>query len=391
MNKIEFTKTLNMFGQSTEFSHTKSKLRTEEEVYLWKGLLINFSGTYYAIVQGKVPYEVAQRIYKKYPNNEYGIRIDGGYINSKPGDYVTDDQYKSEINQYIKKQYDAEEFLSNCQKSKNALLERSDDEKYIDLYHIDTFEGLIILMTEMLDYFNRKNNIPETEVSKTNDYIKQIYQEMIEYVDPNISIYEWMNTDSEVSDDFNQIISLNYETSLGRQFRNTLDEFDAAVNPYTNYTLKEIELDDLENYLKRVSLEIIPFTMKDGEYREYCCSIEIKDKNSGNFTRHIRNPHGFSNNATFKIKDNHLFQVIHFYNQSGENISIGHYGKDCENRMEIRYNISLGTIKVSGFDSRMITPHEFGIILDELSKAIELAKEVTISNMKKRENVMVLK
>ena len=59
--------------------------------------------------------------------------------------------------------------------------------------------------------------------------------------------------------------------------------------------------------------------------------------------------------------------------------------------MEIRYNISLGTIKVSGFDSRMITPHEFGIILDELSKAIELAKEVTISNMKKRENVMVLK
>lgn len=391
MNKIEFIKTLKLFGLNDAFSYTKSKTREMEEVFLWKGLLINFSGTSYAIVRGKVPYEVAQRIYNKYPLNEYGIRIDGGYINSKPSEYVTDDQYKKEIDNHIKDHLDSEDFLSKCEQSKNELLKRSNDEKYIDLYHVDTFEGLIILMTEMIDYFNRKNNRTEEETSKVDDYIKLIYQEMIDYIQPNISIYEWMSTDPEVSEDFNQIVNLNYQTTLGRKFREALDEFDAAINPYTNRTLKEIELVDINNYLDKISISITPFNQKDGEFREHCCSLNIKDKNTENTTRHFRNPHGFSNVGTFRISEDHTLLVVHCFNQNGENISIGHYGKGCKNEMQISYNISLGTVTIDGDLPRCITPHEFGIIYDEIIKATELARSVTIDNMKKQNYERILK
>lgn len=381
MNKIEFKKIMNLFGNY----HTLPK-----EIYLWNNLVIEFSGTYYTIIKGKVPYEVAQRIYEKYPQNEHSIRINGGYIDSEPFDYVTDEQYQREISQYVNEDLDCQNFLDKCKKSKKALYQRPNKNKYIDLYHIDTKEGLIILMTEILDYHNRQNNRSETEVAKTQEYITQINQEMLDYIDPNISIHEWMSTDDETSEDFNQVVSLDYETTFGRQFRNALNQFDAAVNPYTNFTLSTTDLDELSNYLNNVYIDIYPYSSKDDEEREHCCKMIIKDRKTENYTQHVRDIHGFSNTVTFKLGEDELFQAVHFYAANGENIKIGYYGKNCKNRKELRYNISLGTITVNRENPRPIKPHEVAVMYDEILKAITLAKQVTIENMKKKEQEMKL-
>ena len=103
----------------------------------FNNISIKFGETYYAIVRGNIPLEVANIIYEKYPGNPYGIRINGG----------CDDWNPNKVHPHY--------------------------------YHIDSKEGLIVFITEMKDYYARQNGLPETEVQKYNKYLALVNEEIL--------------------------------------------------------------------------------------------------------------------------------------------------------------------------------------------------------------------
>jgi len=112
--------------------------------YYGENLLYYYGGTGYTVINGRVPLEVANNIYKKYPNNEYGIRVDGAAPDAVPSDFAEDDTLKKEVNEY------------GIQEAFKNFRNREDSEKYITVYHIDTKEGLKIFIDEMKKYLAEK-------------------------------------------------------------------------------------------------------------------------------------------------------------------------------------------------------------------------------------------
>ena len=111
---------------------------TPEELHPWHYLNITFGETFYAIVRGEIPLEVANIIYRKYPKNQYGIRVLGGCNDTNPNRCAIDKKYEQEKEQLPKGSL--MELYNNLRKMKRRLSKRSDNHKYITSYHIDSKE-----------------------------------------------------------------------------------------------------------------------------------------------------------------------------------------------------------------------------------------------------------
>ena len=64
MNSVELKNVMDVLGIAKVGTTTNTR-RGESDLFTWDGLDIYFGGTYYTIVSGKVPLEVAQKIYDK--------------------------------------------------------------------------------------------------------------------------------------------------------------------------------------------------------------------------------------------------------------------------------------------------------------------------------------
>ena len=71
MNRLEFNEVLKTLGINNPLINTKGRCGESEQVHFWQNIAIYFGGSYYTAVRGKVPLEVANIIYQKYPNNPY--------------------------------------------------------------------------------------------------------------------------------------------------------------------------------------------------------------------------------------------------------------------------------------------------------------------------------
>ena len=147
MNRLEFNIVMETVGIDNPLSTPEGSNGTREDVHYWNDLAIWYGGRNYTIVHGKIPLEVANIIYEKYPENPYGIRIEGGCVDRNPSDWSTGG--------------------------------------YLKAYHIDSKEGLLIFLTEMKDYFLRKNNLPETEVKRYDELIAKVSSEILKKVNPS--------------------------------------------------------------------------------------------------------------------------------------------------------------------------------------------------------------
>ena len=78
MNRLEYEKTLEALNIDNSLLSIKGKDGMNEAVHYWNNVAIYFSGSYYAVIRGKRPLELANTIYYKYPNNPYQIRVEGG-------------------------------------------------------------------------------------------------------------------------------------------------------------------------------------------------------------------------------------------------------------------------------------------------------------------------
>lgn len=305
---------------------------------------IQFGGTDYAIIEGFVPLVVANDIYQKYPENPYGIRINGGCKDWKPSEHI------------------------------------------VNSYHIDTKEGLVIFITEMKDYFARKNNLKETEVKKFPELMARIDKEILKKINPTISTYEWMQSDEENSEIFYRTIS--NETPFEKEFRRVIDMFDQTVNPFIN---KDLELDEIKNYIQKVN---ISGTIYDSEYlkkRKNCCHMYIRNLENKNYVSYHRNSDGFLYYLHYELGEEQYLTVSHSYStdesdehKTGEVICIDYFGDNVEQKIDIRYNITKGVVGPTYEEKKPINDEQKKFIYNELLKAIDLAASITIDNMAKK-------
>ena len=147
MNRLEFNEVMKAVGINNPLSTAEGRYGTREEVHYWNNLAICFGGSYYTIVNGRIPLEVANIIYQKYPGNPYDIRVDGGCKDWNPIDWATDEKFEKDIQRYnqryIEDDLDVDEYLSKYENAKRNFKRRKNiDDKYLKAYHIDSKERL---------------------------------------------------------------------------------------------------------------------------------------------------------------------------------------------------------------------------------------------------------
>lgn len=340
MNRLEFNEVMKELGINKPLAMATGKYGTKESVYYWQDIAICFSGSYYAVIKGQIPLEVANIIYKKYPNNPYEIRVNGGCSDWMPSKWSTN--------------------------------------KFINLYHIDTKEGLVILLTEMKDYWARKEGKKETAVQRFPELMTSINSEILKKVNPYITTYEWMQEDNKNKKLFWQTFARENQTPLGRLLRKAIDRFDKTVNPFIN---DDIVLEEMETYLKKV--EIIA-NVKDAD-RKDCCKVDIIDLETKNKVNFCRYPESFFYQLQYKLEENNYFIVLHYYStiDEGEIIEIIHY--NMPHKMDIKYNLTKGVIGTTYGEKKPITSEQKEYIYNELLKANILASSITINNMQKKD------
>ena len=158
MKKNEFNEVINALNIYNPEYIDKDK---KAEVHTWNNLELLFAGNF-AIVRGKIPLEVANNIYNKYDNNKFGIRLNSLINNPKPIDQAIDDIYINSLTKLQNKDLNLTQLIKRGKLIKKEFERRDNKNKYINNYHIDTKEGLIIFITEYLNYIdNIKDNNKE--------------------------------------------------------------------------------------------------------------------------------------------------------------------------------------------------------------------------------------
>ena len=365
MNRLEFNEIMKATDLYNPVATTGGRYDTEEDVHCWNNLGIWFGGSYYTVVHGKIPIEVADRIYKKYPGNPYEIRVEGGSSDNIPSEWA------------------------RGSKTNEA------DERYIGCYHIDTKEGLIIFLTEMKDYYLRKNNLPETEVKRYDEILEAVTSGILKEVNPTISAYEWMQSDKKNKAIYNATIGKEKRNAFKQVFRKIISDFDKAVNPFLD---SSIELDDIGNYLDKVRIDGFTYNRENGVYRKGCCSLEITSLDNKGSVSYKRCAEGFSFQLVYKLGEDNFLQVIHYYSadrskeyDNGEFIAIDSLGKNAKKENDLRYNVSKGLAGSTYGEKTPVTTEQLYMVLDCLLKATEFAKEITVKNMEKDNSIKLTK
>lgn len=365
MNRLEFNTVLKVLG--IKQLETKSYPGYEEYFYKYNDLTISFcSGKYYAVVSGKIPMEVANIIYEKYPDNPYKIRVNGGQESWNPKDWSLDGEY-------------------------------------INTYHIDTKEGLLIFFLEMFDYQSRKNNLPENYVKLYQQFLNNISRALIQDIRPEISLDEWMKDAKhlfmEKKDSYSLYLETkkNEESDIDKEIRKLLRKFDYAVNPFQRYSDWFKDTDDI---FEKIKVNAFLFNREDAMKRENCARMSLTDLDTKNFVRYLRNPDGFYYNLDYDISKDETFEFFHYFsNHSSNDINNGEFilvrlYKDNEFLFDIEYNLSCKTISLVHKGSAPITLEQKQFIKEKLIEAINYASEITINktkNNKKTKNKKLIK
>ena len=341
MNKLEFNEVIRVVNQG--FIQIKESEFEGDNSYFLGDTEISFSGTYYAQVKGKIPLEFANMIYEKYPVNQYGIKIKGNKNNKKPV--------------YFAKKIDAKE--------------------YIDEYHIEKQEGLLIFLAEMQNYILRNKSLPEIE--NFDDMIVVVNYNILQKVNPTISAFDWMQGDTN-KDLYNNSLKRDASDETIRKYRDALQEFDKAINPFINLSLNTQLVKEYMNVVSISSELYTPLTSKD---RENCCRLELTDLNTRNSTVYYRNPDGFAFKLKYKMDDGSVFKVSHYFSSNGrdedkgETIAISYISDKKENNFDLRLNITNGMAGATYEEKNGATADQIDFVYEKLTEATEYAKSIT--------------
>lgn len=370
MNRLEFNEVLKEFDIDNSLIDTTGRYNSNEESHSWDNTSIYFSDSYYAIVKGRIPFEVDKIISEKYQKEQYGIRPVGS---------------NNSCNQV---QFPDANSLAIPEESKNDASKKEAKNTYIETYHIDSKEGLIILLTELKDYYARKLGLPETEVQRYNEILSTINARILMKINPTITTYDWMGEDEQYCEKFLDTIVRDHNTPFEHEFREAIDQFDKTINPYIN---EDIELDSIENYSQKLDISASSYNSLDGMYRENCCTMVIKAKDGTGKVRYYRKPHGFTYHLMYTFGPQEYLDVLHYFTtigdketDIGEHIYISYSGENSKQKIDLRYNITKGLSGETYEDKTPITTEQKVFVYNELVKATNLASRITIDNMQKK-------
>ena len=390
---LEMDAVLKAMGIDDSPFHTIIARDKKEKVNIWRGLKIYFSGTYYVVIKGKIPLEVANIIYEKYPDNPYGIRIEGGSDDYVPIEHAVDDKFIDETKKAEKESRSFIELDVKYKKAEKKMAVRNDEDKYVKLYHIDSKEGLIILLSELADYYARKQGLEETAVKNYNEIMTIVNAEMLKKLNLTITNYEWLKDNK----DFMGCLSGSDKDDFTFPLRKELNEFDKTVNPYLN---NDIELDSIGNYTQKIAINGSIYGSYDNRdyygYRENCCNMRICAINENSYIMYSRRADGFLYHLIYFFSPNEYLIVNHTFssvpddNKNGERLYIDYSVNDHKQKFELDYNITKNILKDGYGHKEEITPEKLNFILEKLKEATELAKTITINNMKKEEKAKKL-
>ena len=370
MNRLEFNEVLKEFDIDNSLIDTTGGYNSNEESHFWDNTSIYFSDSYYAIVKGKIPFEVDKIISEKYQKEQYGIRPVGSN------------------NSCNLVQFSDTNSLGITEESKNDASKKEAKNTYIETYHIDSKEGLIILLTELKDYYAKKLGLPETEVQRYNEILSTINARILMKINPTITTYDWMGEDEQYCEKFLDTIVRDHNTPFEHEFREIIDQFDKTINPYIN---EDIELDSIENYSQKLDISASSYNSLDGMYRENCCTMVIKAKDGTGKVRYYRKPHGFTYHLMYTFGPQEYLDVLHYFTtigdketDIGEHIYISYSGENSKQKIDLRYNITKGLSGETYKDKTPITTEQKVFVYNELVKATNLASRITIDNMQKK-------
>lgn len=370
MNRLEFNEVLKVLEMDDNLIDTIDKYKSNEELCFWDNISICFSGSYYAIVKGKIPFEVDKIISEKYQKEQYGIRIIDRNNNCSLVRF-------SDANS-----------LAAPEELKNDDSKKEDKNTYIETYHIDSKEGFIVFLTELNDYYARKVGLPETEVQRYDEILSTINAQILMEINPTITTYDWMGEDEQYCEKFLDTVVRDHKSPFGHEFRKIIDQFDKTINPYIS---EDIELDSIKNYSQRVNINASSYNSLDGMYRENCCAMVIKAKDGTGKVRYYRKPHGFTYHLMYTFGQQEYLDVLHYFTAIGDNetdigehIYISYSGENSKQKIDLRYNITQGLSGETYKDKTPITPEQKIFVYNELVKATNLASTITIDNMQKK-------
>ena len=317
------------------------------DAYEFENMRISGSDSYYTIVHGEIPLEVADTIYKKYPKNQYSIRVCGNGDYENPRDWAHNG--------------------------------------FIGGYHIDTKEGVLIFIEEMRDYKLRRLGLPETEVQKYDEQIALVNSNILSSFNGIYSAHDWMQ-ETRHKEAYNKLVEQDKKSQVWSSFRNLLEEFDMAVNPFLD---KNFELDDPNNYSKKVEIDAFSGFNGFGEpvHSFTITQLSGDDSEEKSFTNYCLDSNGFSFKLEYAFPDKRRLIVVHtHYGANNEFVSIT-YGADFG---EPYYQLNLydKTVKMPYEVTSGVDEGSIRTFTDELGKAIQYAKKITIESMRKKQPVI---
>lgn len=355
-------------------------------VYSWNDLEIYFFNKC-AFVEGFIPYEVAKIIYNKYHDKNYGFSIGISENDCNPDKWARDVTYDKEINSILRDFMDGKiteyEKRNRIAEAEESLEQRNDDEKFIKEYSIGTKEGFLLFLDELKDYYLRLEGKEETEVKKFPQQIEEVKSELSNYQTLGISAADWANQLENIKDNYLAGVQKSNLSDMGKKFREAVDNFDRAVNPFLN---DDVELDDIDN--------ISACVQEGSKYHAPYCNFEISDYN-GDYTEYVRNNDGFVFHLEYTLGQENYMEVKHELSSNTDNeeiLRIDYYGdeyydKEGNKSKRLEYNMTSGTFSV---DNVPATGEQISFILNEINNATEHALGITMKNKIKNSDIALI-
>lgn len=328
MNSLELRTVLDTFKEVNGISN-------------WRGIGIYFSGTYYTVINGKIPYQFAKFMLKKYSNYRHIIRAHGN-----TGDKI----------------YPAKDELGNL---------------YVDCYHIDSKECLIYFLSEY-DYYYKQ--VVYTEKLRKKLYRKQrkiiakVNEKLLENGNPYITTEQWLEE---------RCMEESGAFEYTKEILKYVKEFDLVINPFSGkYNMK----DPIE-YVDDVTLSI---------FYDYTNSFKmcITNADENIQVEHRRDERGVDDYITFTLYynvDKDMIMEVHHYidaNKKQNVVCLYRFNKnhflDEKNRIDLRYDLLSNQAYPTYGEKSKITFEEKELLVTELKKAIAQAKKFTIKHMTKK-------
>ncbi len=345
MNLIEFKKVLDVFDIHSITKSTKSINGKPKDVYSWGDIDIFFGGTYYAVVRGMVPYEVARILSKKYPDYRDDVRIHGDYGYGKVAD-------------------------------KNCYPKDEMGNAYVESYHIDSIEGLVYLLSELKYFHNVRTYMEESRKAfyrEQRELLASVYRKLLEDANLSYTTENWKE---------DRYIPDNNENG---EIASLVRQFDETVNPYIN---SDIEVSDPQDFIGKIKMDI--------NYRDW--NIANMDIDTGNLhARYCRDEEEgdfLQYDICYNPREGYFMNVDHTVTEDYDEIRL--YGfKEChsgEDKIDLRYDMNTGLVHSTyGKEYHQITEEEKSLFISEINKAIKVGQRDILRPMTKKANNKVKK